>query len=82
LIPKKIGNTKLSLAGDYFHAPQITKTDQKRPTLTSKTTDQDAWPELQKDINNHESICLKPASELASPDIIFALNGWLVSEAV
>jgi hypothetical protein len=76
------GNTRLSLAGDYFHAPKITRIGLKHPTLTSKTADPDAWPDLLKEIDNHESICLKPASESASPDTIFALNGWLDSKAV
>jgi hypothetical protein len=76
------GNTRLSLAGDYFHAPKITRIGLKHPTLTSKTADPDAWPDLLKEIDNHESICLKPASESASPDIIFASNGWLDSKAV
>eukprot|EP00291_Cryptomonas_curvata_P011298 CAMPEP_0172200150 /NCGR_PEP_ID=MMETSP1050-20130122/29139_1 /TAXON_ID=233186 /ORGANISM="Cryptomonas curvata, Strain CCAP979/52" /LENGTH=621 /DNA_ID=CAMNT_0012877363 /DNA_START=469 /DNA_END=2335 /DNA_ORIENTATION=- len=79
---EKFGNTRLSLAGDYVQAPKITKIGMKRRTLTCKRAGPDAWPSLLKEIDNHNSICLKPASESASPDIIFATNGWLDSKAV
>ncbi len=52
------------------------------PTLTSKTADPDAWPGLLKEIDSYESICLKPASESSSPDIIFATKAWFDSKAV
>jgi hypothetical protein len=79
---EQFGNTKLSLPSDFRPGPKITKIGQKHPTLTSKTADPDAWPRLLAEIDTHDSICLKPASQSVSPNIIFAAKGWLDSKSI
>lgn len=71
------GFSRVSLSGDHIAFPKITRRGQRSPSMASCTADPDAWPQLLKEIDAHESICLKPAPQSSSPDIIFASNAWL-----
>jgi AraC-like DNA-binding protein len=68
------GCSRVALSSDHVFIP---KRDQKNPSLSSLTADPDAWPTLLSEIDSYPSICLKPASESSSPDIIFATYAWL-----
>ncbi len=76
------GCSRVELSSDHVSFPKIMKRGQKNPSLSSLTAELDAWPTLMKKIDSYPNICLKPASESSSPDIIFATCAWLNAKKI
>eukprot|EP00291_Cryptomonas_curvata_P030212 CAMPEP_0172212852 /NCGR_PEP_ID=MMETSP1050-20130122/37265_1 /TAXON_ID=233186 /ORGANISM="Cryptomonas curvata, Strain CCAP979/52" /LENGTH=804 /DNA_ID=CAMNT_0012893615 /DNA_START=55 /DNA_END=2471 /DNA_ORIENTATION=- len=67
---------RVSLPEKYFRMAKKTTRGCKTATLGSKSADPSCWPRLMQEIDSYDSICLKPAPQSSSPDVLFSTRAW------
>jgi hypothetical protein len=70
------GCERVSLPEKYFRMAKITTRGSKSATLGSKYADPSCWPRLMQAIDSYDSVCLKPAPQSSSPDVLFSTRAW------
>ncbi len=66
----------MSLPEKHFCMAKITTRDSKSATLGSKSADPSCWTRLMQEIDSYDCVCLTPAPQSSSADVLFSTKAW------